>query len=257
MKGIDRANALREEKAPQAVERLLVMLEREWNLSFNWALGFARGCFLNFVIGIAAFIALATEVHWFLKCLVGLVSVVIVYYAFVSYGYTNGMNDTPYARSKRVEVIRKILCRKLEDLQTEHHLNAAQHIRLIHVLARCSDPSWEFFSPSLSIALLQAIEKVGDGRALPEVERVANTEAVNEHHERIRAAAERCLTVLRERVEQERLGHTLLRPASAPDTPAVTLLRPAQGPGESDPERLLRPAEPQEEPGLVHNEQEG
>jgi hypothetical protein len=96
------------------------------------------------------------------------------------------------------------------------------------------------------LAVLQAIEQVGDSGAIPHVERIAYSEAATVNEKQLREAARECLQSLKARAEQERLSRTLLRLASAPDSPAETLLRPAQGAPEADPNRLLRPAVPED-----------
>jgi hypothetical protein len=80
--------------------------------------------------------------------------------------------------------------------------------------------------------ILEALEKIGDGRACPYVEKAANEDEVGE----LRMLAARVLPVLLQRRETERNPSLLLRSSTAP--PKVTLLRQS----EQDPEDLLRPA---------------
>src|SRR5579862_1188528 len=93
------------------------------------------------------------------------------------------------------------------------------------------------YRDELLVAILEALEQIGDARALPAVTRLAE----NAEKEYVRAAAQRCRSFLVQRDEQERLSATLLRSATSPEMPAGRLLRPAQGDGETAPERLLRP----------------
>jgi len=88
----------------------------------------------------------------------------------------------------------------------------------------------------LTLAILKALEQIGDGRALEAVERLAS----KSKDARVRQAAEECLPALRESAEIARQSAILLRPAEAPAD--ATLLRPA-GKGEAEEALLLRPAD--------------
>ncbi len=90
------------------------------------------------------------------------------------------------------------------------------------------------------LAVLKALEQVGDSRALPLVEKLAQGDAETYQEKRIRDAAQACLPFLRQRIEQESASRQLLRAASASGVPADTLLRPAQSVSETGPEQLLR-----------------
>jgi HEAT repeat protein len=92
----------------------------------------------------------------------------------------------------------------------------------------------------LSIAILKALEQVGDERALPAVERLASRKGRGRDGHVYRAAEE-CLPALRQRAERSRQAHTLLRAADSVDD-ATVLLRPARA-GVSTVERLVRPAD--------------
>lgn len=89
---------------------------------------------------------------------------------------------------------------------------------------------------SLILAILAALEKIGDGRAVKPVEKLAQSG----RSETVRTAAENLLPLLRERQGQENAQTVLLRAAAAPETPANLLLRPAQSVHEGDPATLLR-----------------
>ncbi len=90
--------------------------------------------------------------------------------------------------------------------------------------------------------LLKALEKVGDGRAIPTVRR----EARKAGSKQVRAEAERILLILEERQRQENAREMLLRASSgAATTTPDTLLRPAAANQvETPPEQLLRPYTP-------------
>ncbi len=110
---------------------------------------------------------------------------------------------------------------------------------------------------SLTIAVLNTLQQVGDARAIPAVEAVEAETAPptrlwswwpqvwygewvgNPSWDEVRKAARECLPFLRERVEQERQRTTLLRAA---DTAPESLLRPAQD-HDTPPEQLLRPTQ--------------
>jgi hypothetical protein len=92
----------------------------------------------------------------------------------------------------------------------------------------------------LVITCLDAIGKVGGSSALPHLERLVNAPGDSENIRRIRQKAQGSQEALAARIEQERQGMSLLRPAGSPDNPAETLLRPAQGAAPADPQVLLR-----------------
>jgi hypothetical protein len=98
--------------------------------------------------------------------------------------------------------------------------------------------------PNLARAVLRALEQVGDERAVPSVRRVAEARCSSPKLEALQREARECLAALNARLERERPGKTLLRPAAAPETPAELLLRPACGAGETDADKLLRPGSP-------------
>ena len=91
-------------------------------------------------------------------------------------------------------------------------------------------------SQGLAAHALAALAKVGDGRALEDVRRIAKRGP-----SRLRPWAERALPILEERHRRENAPKTLLRAAEA--SPDEGLLRPSGAAGHEDPDRLLRPAE--------------
>jgi hypothetical protein len=93
---------------------------------------------------------------------------------------------------------------------------------------------------NLILAVLKALEQIGDEQAVPFVQKLANGEGLAARNSGIRAAAQECLPALQERAERERASRELLRAASASDTPSDVLLRPAGGTIEADPQQLLR-----------------
>jgi hypothetical protein len=95
---------------------------------------------------------------------------------------------------------------------------------------------------SLDVAILKAYEQVGDGSALPLVERLANGERAGCYRQ-VREAAQACLPFLQMRAAQERASHELLRAADGNLTSEAVLLRPASGAIETDTQELLRASE--------------
>jgi hypothetical protein len=113
---------------------------------------------------------------------------------------------------------------------------------------------------ALLTVILKSFEQVGDERAIPAVERLANAlippgdayalsraqwstwlRGTNAEREQVRDAAKECLPYLQARAEQKRSSSTLLRAAQEPEEVDQNLLRPATS-GETPVEQLLRPA---------------
>jgi hypothetical protein len=112
------------------------------------------------------------------------------------------------------------------DAVTEQGMNA-----LLNLLGRTADMT-------LQVAILRALEQVGDERAISIVEMLADPQENASVYE----AARSCLGFLRSRAEQARMRNTLLRPAAASVEPDRTLLRPAAS-SETPADQLLRPAD--------------
>ncbi len=93
------------------------------------------------------------------------------------------------------------------------------------------------------VAALGALEQIGDERALPYVEGIAQQAPRSAEEHRVVTAASDSLPALQQRVQNQREAARLLRPAAAPAEGADTLLRPTYGPGETDPALLLRASE--------------
>lgn len=93
----------------------------------------------------------------------------------------------------------------------------------------------------LQVAILTALEQVGDTRAIPHVAALAEARASTARQQRVKNAAAECLAALTNtarRVDTERL---LLRAAAAPTSPEMGLVMPA-GTADTPPERLVRPS---------------
>ena len=100
----------------------------------------------------------------------------------------------------------------------------------------------------LVLAILKALEQIGDGGALPYVEKLAegNGQYLAAKDGRVWNAAKACLPFLRERAAQESVSKTLLRPSAEAASPD-TLLRPVTGRTETPPQQLLRANHAEEE----------
>lgn len=93
----------------------------------------------------------------------------------------------------------------------------------------------------LVLAILKAYEQVGDEKALPFVEKLAEGEGRSGKDARVQAEAIECLPHLKARIEQQRASQTLLRASDAIATPPEVLLRPAEATvSDTPPEQLLR-----------------
>ncbi len=111
----------------------------------------------------------------------------------------------------------------------------------------------------LKLAILRALEQVGDARAIPAVRKLLTPPrvagfliggmdrmlkvGVGAKLDAIHRAAAECLPYLEQRAEAERMRERLLRPAAAPTNAADILLRPAGGAPTTPDELLLRPVE--------------
>jgi hypothetical protein len=96
----------------------------------------------------------------------------------------------------------------------------------------------------LVISILRALEQVGNRDDLPLVSALARGRTRTARQREIVVAAKACLPALEARFLEP--GHSLLRvPSDADDS----LLRPTGGPGDVDPNQLLRPDDPTSEEG--------
>ena len=83
---------------------------------------------------------------------------------------------------------------------------------------------------------LEALGKIGDGRAVYTVERLA----ARGKSSAIRQAAAQILPILQERQRAENAPGVLLRAANRPGSDVNNLLRPAEEAAPTDPQQLLR-----------------
>ena len=108
----------------------------------------------------------------------------------------------------------------------------------LHRTLRIEDAARRY---DLILAVLTALEQVGDSHAIPAVQRLADARPLGARQERIRDAARECLAALRENAGRVDHSLTLLRGAHAPESAADALLRPAAS-ASSEPDQLLRAA---------------
>ncbi len=111
----------------------------------------------------------------------------------------------------------------------------------------------------LVVAVLKAMQQIGDARAIPAVEKLRTMPrpinaiahyvdlwfraGMGAELRKVTDAAEECLPFLRMRAEHERLRSTLLRPAERPDNDKDILLRPVTTAAPRNDELLVRPTE--------------
>lgn len=138
----------------------------------------------------------------------------------------------------------------LDDSDKEVRLAAAEALKQLLPRVQASDR--QYISPAemdtllkhledqdyrLTLSILKALEQIGDEKALPKVEHIA--EAKSGYLADVVIAAQECLPFLRLRAEQSRQANTLLRASEAATAPEM-LLRPAAE-ASSEPTQLLRP----------------
>ena len=94
------------------------------------------------------------------------------------------------------------------------------------------------YSLELPLAVLQALERIGDSRAIEPVKRLT----IGPNNQRYRQAAQECLTILEQHSDARDYNRTLLVPTSVEVADTDTLLRATIPPREFQTELLLRAA---------------
>ena len=120
-------------------------------------------------------------------------------------------------------------------------LTANQRILLYNLLQRVT----EFGASSnvnyeVCLAALKALEQIGDAKAIPIVERIANMKTRTPRRQQIKQAAIECLPLLRANHTAVDANRMLLRASSAAPIAPDTLLRPAMPAPDPAPQQLLR-----------------
>jgi hypothetical protein len=91
------------------------------------------------------------------------------------------------------------------------------------------------------LTVLKALEQIGDGKALPYVEKLAYpADKQHKQNETVMQAAQECLVFLKQRVEQQQISQSLLRPSDKAAAVPDTLLRPASATQNVETAQLLR-----------------
>jgi hypothetical protein len=118
-------------------------------------------------------------------------------------------------------------------------LSAKQRQNLPRVLQYVANPrSTRRYNIPFALAILKALEEIGDGVAIPSIQRLAKMKPRTEEQRLLREAAEMCLSRLRERDQEVELQNSLLRASSS--VPTDTLLRAVTETPTTDPTQLLR-----------------
>jgi hypothetical protein len=125
-------------------------------------------------------------------------------------------------------------------------LNPAQRAALYRTLTMTNAGAHSKFL----VALLKALEQVGDQAAIPSVENLLKSQPVTSQQKKVHEAARDCLPYLQEQARQDQYSQTLLRAASGPTIPTETLLRPVSSPQCVETAYLLR-ADTTEDRGAI------
>lgn len=107
------------------------------------------------------------------------------------------------------------------------------------VVVHAADPRSPVFDVGLAYVLIETLEIVGSAEALPVLDALCCPPQEERLPESLHAAAARAARAIRNRIERERVGETLLR--AAPAVESDSMLRPAQSGDETGTELLLRP----------------
>jgi predicted kinase len=118
-------------------------------------------------------------------------------------------------------------------------LNASQRTSLYQMLDLSNATTYAEFL----VALLGALQQIGDRNAVPAVERLAASEPITTRQARVKQAAIECLPYLHQAAEQNQYSQTLLRASSSSNTSSDLLLRSVTTSAVNDEAQLLR-AEP-------------
>ena len=143
-----------------------------------------------------------------------------------------------HSRKYYVSIAQEALIEILPLLTPEHYgrLETATVPELCLLLRNASVISGLLYPAPLCEAVLNALAKIGDGRAVKPVQKFAEKCPVPS----LRTKAAEVLPILLERKAREEAPGILLRGASAPAAPGKELLRAASSAPETAPELLLR-----------------
>ncbi len=93
---------------------------------------------------------------------------------------------------------------------------------------------------ALILAILQALQQVGDEAAIPYVRRLASSAAFTPTQRKVKQAAEECQPYLKSSADLQRASQTLLRASAQENVAEDGLLRPAYARTETESTELLR-----------------
>jgi hypothetical protein len=133
-------------------------------------------------------------------------------------------------------IVNRALIRLLPRLQASDAPLLSPHQRA------CLNRALQGREVGLILAILKAWEQVGDSKAIPDVQYLAEGRGEGRWYPSVRRAAKECLPALKQSAERQQIGSQLLRASEGDLTSGDALLRPVQAhsPTES-PEQLLRP----------------
>lgn len=104
-----------------------------------------------------------------------------------------------------------------------------------------------YTSPALyqnyRLAILKAMEQIGDAAAIPVVEHLANGAARTAPQKALKAAAMECLPLLRANLSDVEAAKTLLRASTPENSAPKTLLHPVEFTPDANPKQLLQAAD--------------
>ena len=116
------------------------------------------------------------------------------------------------------------------------------------MLGSCFQPHLRGVDEEFTLAILKAYEQVGDAKAIPVVERIANHNPRNDGQRRIQQAAEACLPLLRANSGEVASTQTLLRASTRQTNTPDVLLRATVAASPTRPAELLRAAPDEQTP---------
>jgi hypothetical protein len=200
---------------PELVARLLAALHAQWGVTLGKGPGIPIGKFDS---------PLQKQLKYFIR------------------RFTSSFDIVDRRGYQLQAVIAQNLTRALEPMQATDAIlvNLSMRKDLYRALIMCGTSKSTFYSPGLAKALLHALAFVGDKQAMDYIDHIAQVGFVDTFHESVCVAAVHSRDVIRERLERERQGETLLRPAQY--SPADTLLHPINAGNVVASQDLLRPA---------------
>jgi HEAT repeat protein len=145
-------------------------------------------------------------------------------------------DDDRYVRTEAEEALISLLPRLKF---TDGHLLSDGQRACLHRAVR---PPRRKREGDLVVAIIGALTQIGDEKAVPHVERLAEEPARGALHEQVAAFARESLPALRQSVEAAKAVRTLVRPADGSRSVEQSLVRPVSlGAGEDD-RLLVRPS---------------